>query len=446
MFDAERPKPSDSWPASHLRLLIVSYSDFSGGASRAISRVHTALVEFGEEIGISSTLRVIRSDGKTPKVVSGFPKMSAKSRILRNSMVGFETLKRKLFSILGGSGFSSSAHITTGMGAEINNSDADIVLLNWIGDRTVSLEELSEVRKPIVLRNADMWFLLPLAHYPRFKHGKSLRGFFLTTLDYLFFYRREENRGAVKKNFLRTKVLGTVSPSEWLHELSAAHECLAGVEHVVIPNPVDADFWFPVPKHEARQRLGIPDEVFSIGFGADGGLRDQRKGGYALLEAVEILNRQLPSGVEKIRVEIFGQAVGTKRGAESIIFHGVLSSEQLRDFYSAVDIFVTLPTIEGFPNTVVEAASCGTPTVATDIPGMRSVIEPDKTGLLVPTANLPDLVAKLGFALGDEQWLREASRRARERSKILWSPRAVAIQYANFLWSVSGPSGPPSSQ
>lgn len=445
MADSPSYEPSDTRHPSRLRLLIVSYSDFSGGADRAIARIQSALVQFEEDIGVSSTLRVIRSDGKTPKVVSGFPERSAKLTFLGNAMMVVEALHKRVFSLLGGRGFSSSAHIATGLGAEINSSDADIVLLNWIGDRTVSLEELSEVRKPIVLRNADMWFLLPLAHYPRFKHEKSLRGFFIKLLDYLFFYRREENRGAVKKNFLRTTVSGTVSPSEWLYELSRADECLVGKEHAVIPNPIDADFWFPVSKSEARQRLGIPDNAFSIGFGAVGGLRDPRKGGHALLEAVKFLNQQSPSKSKKIRVDIFGQvAPRTKRGMKSVIFHGVLSSEQLRDFYSAVDIFVALPTIEGFPNTVAEAASCGTPAVATDIPGMRDIIEPDRTGLLVATADVLDLVAKLGFVVGDERWLRKASRLARERSKVLWSSQAVAIQYADFLWKVSAPSGRPS--
>jgi glycosyltransferase involved in cell wall biosynthesis len=47
---------------------------------------------------------------------------------------------------------------------------------------------------------------------------------------------------------------------------------------------------------------------------------------------------------------------------------------------------VTLPTMygEGVPTTLVEAAACGRPIVATDIPGCRSVVKHEKNGLLVP--------------------------------------------------------------
>jgi len=250
----------------------------------------------------------------------------------------------------------------------------------------------------------------------------------------MFFSRREDRRWAVKRKFLATKVIGTISPSKWLREISVDCESLKDRQHVTIPNPIDPDFWFPTARNQARKQLGIPSDVFSIGFGAAGGLRDSRKGGHALLDAVRILNNQLPKGSKKIRVDVFGQRTPKfGRGIKDAVFHGILSSEQLRDFYSAIDIFVTLPTIEGFPNTLVEAASCGTPTVATDIPGMRDVIESEKTGLLVSATDVDDLVSKLGFILENEEWLRKASRNARERAKALWSPRGVAIDYANFF-------------
>ena len=53
---------------------------------------------------------------------------------------------------------------------------------------------------------------------------------------------------------------------------------------------------------------------------------------------------------------------------------------------------------EGLPKSLLEAAACGRPLVATDAPGCREIVIPDQTGLLVPIENpqvLADAVGEL---------------------------------------------------
>ena len=53
---------------------------------------------------------------------------------------------------------------------------------------------------------------------------------------------------------------------------------------------------------------------------------------------------------------------------------------------------------EGLPKALLEAAACGRPMVATDVPGCREVVIADKTGLLVPLDDrnaLADAIGKL---------------------------------------------------
>jgi glycosyltransferase involved in cell wall biosynthesis len=82
---------------------------------------------------------------------------------------------------------------------------------------------------------------------------------------------------------------------------------------------------------------------------------------------------------------------------------------------------------EGLPKSLIEAAACGRPMIATDVPGCREVVRPD-TGLLVPTgdpaalaqaiatlAESPDLRARYGAAaraLAVERFSAEAIGRA----------------------------------
>jgi glycosyltransferase involved in cell wall biosynthesis len=62
---------------------------------------------------------------------------------------------------------------------------------------------------------------------------------------------------------------------------------------------------------------------------------------------------------------------------------------------------------EGLPKSLLEAAACGRPMVATDVPGCREVAIPGVTGLLVPTDDPAALVAAV------EKLAQEADLRAR---------------------------------
>jgi glycosyltransferase involved in cell wall biosynthesis len=74
-----------------------------------------------------------------------------------------------------------------------------------------------------------------------------------------------------------------------------------------------------------------------------------------------------------------------------------------------------LPTYrEGLPRALIEAASCGLPIVATDIPGCRETVRHGVTGLLVPPRDAGAVADALQRLLTDPTLGREFGRRGRE--------------------------------
>lgn len=81
--------------------------------------------------------------------------------------------------------------------------------------------------------------------------------------------------------------------------------------------------------------------------------------------------------------------------------------QDIRQVYWESDI-VVLPTVynEGVPTALMEAAACGLPLIATDIPGCRSVVSDTLNGFLVPPNN-PEALAKALDKLAKNAMLRD---------------------------------------
>jgi glycosyltransferase involved in cell wall biosynthesis len=75
---------------------------------------------------------------------------------------------------------------------------------------------------------------------------------------------------------------------------------------------------------------------------------------------------------------------------------------------------VCLPSYgEGLPASLMEAAACGRPAVATDVPGCREIVRHEDTGLLVPARDGQTLAAALRRLIDDAELRISMGRRAR---------------------------------
>ncbi len=57
---------------------------------------------------------------------------------------------------------------------------------------------------------------------------------------------------------------------------------------------------------------------------------------------------------------------------------------------------------EGVPKSLLEAAACGLPMIATDVPGCREIVRHEKTGLLVPLRDPAALADAIGRLMSDD--------------------------------------------
>ncbi len=70
---------------------------------------------------------------------------------------------------------------------------------------------------------------------------------------------------------------------------------------------------------------------------------------------------------------------------------------------------------EGIPMTLMEAAACARPLIATDVPGCREIVVPEQTGLLAPPGDPASLAEALRRMVEDAELRRRCGAAARER-------------------------------
>jgi glycosyltransferase involved in cell wall biosynthesis len=91
---------------------------------------------------------------------------------------------------------------------------------------------------------------------------------------------------------------------------------------------------------------------------------------------------------------------------------------------------------EGVPKSLLEAASCGRPIVASNMPGCREVVVPGETGLLVPAHDVPALAKAIAALAGDPKLRARLGAAGRARVVAEFSEGAIAEQTLALLRSV----------
>jgi glycosyltransferase involved in cell wall biosynthesis len=164
----------------------------------------------------------------------------------------------------------------------------------------------------------------------------------------------------------------------------------------VIHNGVDVEFFRPDP---SVVRAAEPT------FLSVGRLKKYKRIDHAIQAVARLKSRGA-----SVRLRIAGkgddeprlrQMVDALAVGDRVSFEGFVTEERKRDLMRRAWATVQPSPKEGWGITNVEAAACGTPTIASDSPGLRESVVHGRTGILYPHGDVDALAAALGRLASD---------------------------------------------
>ena len=226
----------------------------------------------------------------------------------------------------------------------------------------------------------------------------------------------------------------------------------------MIPCGFDPGELAPIDRREARARLGLPAGRPII---LQLGRMVPRKGVETVIRALAIVERRYdlrpllvivggesPSPDPALTPEIgrLLRVAAEERVVHDVLFVGQRPRDALRYFYSAADVFVTMPWYEPFGITPVEAMACGVPVIGARVGGIQYSVEDGRTGFLVEPRNADALARRLAHFFSNPSIPRLLGRRARRRAYERFTWDRVARLLGNVYFEVALGAGAASAR
>jgi glycosyltransferase involved in cell wall biosynthesis len=406
-----------------MKVAIVSTYDIEGGAARAAFRLHEAL----RQSGIESEMFVQHRSSNEPGVrgpKGNLPKMVGRIRWQLDQLPAqLAGARRGAFAvnILGG-----------GLRQRLADFAPDVVHLHWVNAGYVSVHELAGLNLPVVWTAHDMWPFTGGCHYDggcgRFESGNCQPCPMQSRAPSWPVARQ---RLGAKSAVADRSDITFVAPSRWMASVAARSPVGRGRRIEVIPNGIDLTRFKAIDRCAARDLFGLRQDRLVLLFGGLLSDSDPRKGFQFLDQALGLL-----AGTEwaqRIELCVFGSA-----SRSNGVIHGIPvrytghlhDEESLVALYSASDAFLAPSLQDNLPNTVMEAAACGLPTVAFEVGGMADLVVHGQSGWLAPAGMADGLTQGMVRVAADNDWRVSAGEAARRHAEANFSYTGVATAHA----------------
>lgn len=410
-----------------MKILYLSNSDIKGGAARGAFRLHQGFLQNG----VDSQLLVSKKYSDDYTVIGPQAKIKKAFSFVRPQVAGLLLKAQKSNNPI----CRSINILPSNLHKFVNASDADVVMLHWVGGEMLSIAEIGKINKPIVWRLADQWAFCGAEHYTLPGHDARY------TEGYTKQNRPEGDTGLdIDKWAWKRKVkhwlnkdMTIVTGSNWLADCARSSYLHKNKNIEVIPSGIDTNVYKPIDKQLAREILNLPQDKRLILFGSMSASSDPRKGFHLLLPALQAL-------IEKSNINMAAVVFGASRPQKAPDFKMpsyYLSTLQddwsLALAYSAADVFV-LPTMQdNLPYTVIEAMCCQTPSVSFDVGGLPDLIDHMQNGYLAPSFDTDDLAEGLKMVLENDALRHSWSQECRKKALREYDVNAQVSRYLNLF-------------
>jgi glycosyltransferase involved in cell wall biosynthesis len=210
----------------------------------------------------------------------------------------------------------------------------------------------------------------------------------------------------------------------------------AGERIAIIPSGIDAGA-FASRANPGEAPSSRPPTVLCVAR------HSFEKGIDVALQAWRIVREQMPQarlvllGDGPLRPQLQALAQALDLG-DSVAFRG--QSREVASALAQADCFVLPSRWEGFPTALLEACAAGVPAVATDVSGVRDLIDDGCSGYVVPVADYQQMAARLLALLIDPARRRQMGAQAAQRVRASFTQQQSIDRLLDLLEQLAAPA------
>lgn len=419
-----------------MNILTINYSDRTGGAACAASRLNKALRLY--DIGTVTLVKTKCSDIANVYGEDDLLKKDKWNQITRYLNIKIKNKSQQLRwnkYIIREDAYLSDLRSDFPANA-LSYFNFDILHLHWVNERFFNLKELKNTDKPIVWTLHDSWPFTGICHYfydcENYTKTCGLCPF-LNSLDKKDLSNKVWKK---KKEIYSSLRLNIVAPSNWIAEAARKSALFSGFPVTVIPNGIDTALFSPGERINACMALDLnPDKKYLL-FSAMKVFSDRNKGFAELLDTLSLVNQTFNCNNLELLV------IGSSKIHEAIDlpfpvrFLGMINSDRKMVMaYRLAEVTIVPSYSENLSNTIMESLSCGTPVVAFNIGGNSDLIDHQENGYLAIQGSCKDLANGILWCL-DNNNDNKLSDMARKKITNSFAVEKTSSEYYNLYNSL----------